>query len=73
MLAPNQTGMGPHGIADYGHSLIVSPWGEVLADGGEDTGFIMADINTEQPSTQNRLEMLSEALASGAAGKRLLA
>jgi len=29
----------------------------------------MADINTDQPSTQNRLEMLSEALASGAAGK----
>jgi magnesium transporter len=29
----------------------------------------MADINTEQPSTQNRLEMLSEALASGAAGR----
>ncbi len=29
----------------------------------------MADINTELPSTQNRLEMLSEALASGAAGR----
>jgi magnesium transporter len=29
----------------------------------------MADINTEQPSTQNRLEMLSEALASGVAGQ----
>lgn len=29
----------------------------------------MADINTEQPSTQNRLETLSEALASGAAGR----
>ncbi len=29
----------------------------------------MADTNTEQPRTQNRLEMLSEALASGAAAK----
>ncbi|MBU1193038.1 MAG: magnesium transporter [Gammaproteobacteria bacterium] len=29
----------------------------------------MADANPEQPSTQNRLKMLSDALASGAAGK----
>lgn len=29
----------------------------------------MADTNPEQPSTQNRLKMLSDALASGAAGK----
>ncbi len=29
----------------------------------------MADVNPEQPSTQNRLKMLSDALASGAASK----
>ena len=28
-----------------GHSLIVAPWGEVLADGGEDVGIIYADID----------------------------
>ncbi len=30
----------------YGHSIIVAPWGEVLADGGEDVGVIVAEIDT---------------------------
>ena len=29
----------------YGHSLIIDPWGEVLADGGEGNGLIFADID----------------------------
>ena len=28
----------------YGHSMIVSPWGEILADAGEDQGIIYADL-----------------------------
>ena len=46
VFAPCQWGSHPGQRTTYGHSLIVSPWGEVLADGGEDTGFIMADIDT---------------------------
>ena len=29
----------------WGHSLIVSPWGEVLADGGDDPGVVAAEID----------------------------
>jgi predicted amidohydrolase len=30
----------------YGHSIVVAPWGEVLADaGGENAGFVVADID----------------------------
>ncbi|WP_306464142.1 nitrilase-related carbon-nitrogen hydrolase, partial [Klebsiella pneumoniae] len=29
----------------YGHSLIVDPWGEILAEGGVDPGVIMAKID----------------------------
>jgi predicted amidohydrolase len=29
----------------YGHSLVVDPWGEVLADGGESPGVIYADLD----------------------------
>lgn len=30
----------------YGHSIVVSPWGEVIADaGGETAGFVLADID----------------------------
>lgn len=29
----------------YGHSLIVAPWGEILAEGGTEPGIILADID----------------------------
>ena len=35
------------GDASYGHSLIVGPWGEVLADGGEGPGVAMATIDLD--------------------------
>jgi len=45
VIAPAQCGDHPGNRQTYGHSLIVDPWGEVLADGGEDTGYIIADID----------------------------
>ncbi len=30
----------------FGHSLIVDPWGQVVADGGTRVGFVIADIDT---------------------------
>jgi predicted amidohydrolase len=44
VIAPCQTGI--HGESEsFGHSLIVDPWGEVLADAGTDVGLIMAEID----------------------------
>lgn len=52
MLAPAQTGTheASQGKArkTYGHSLAVSPWGEVLGDGGTDTGVIYVDLDMAQ-------------------------
>lgn len=45
VVAAAQTGVHPTGRKSYGHSLIVDPWGEVLADGGEEVGFITADLD----------------------------
>ncbi len=45
VFAPGQCGVRPWGRATYGHSLIVDPWGKVLADGGEDPGFVTAQID----------------------------
>jgi predicted amidohydrolase len=45
VFAPAQTGVHAEGRKTYGHSLIVAPWGEVLADAGEDVGFVAARID----------------------------
>jgi predicted amidohydrolase len=45
VLAASQGGVHENGRATFGHSLIVSPWGEVLAEAGEEPGVIFADID----------------------------
>ncbi len=45
VFAPAQCGEHEGGRRTYGHSLIVDPWGEVIADGGEDPGIVMAEID----------------------------
>ncbi len=47
VVAPCATGPVAGGGAAYGHSLVVSPWGEVLADGGEDPGHVVATVDVE--------------------------
>ncbi|MGL4967323.1 MAG: carbon-nitrogen hydrolase family protein [Inquilinus sp.] len=45
VIAPAQTGTHDRGRQTYGHSLIVAPWGEVLADAGEEVGIVTAEID----------------------------
>jgi len=45
VIAPAQGGSHPGGRQTYGHSLIVAPWGEVLAEAGTDPCVIVADID----------------------------
>jgi len=45
VFAATQCGTRADGWRIYGHSLIVNPWGEVLADAGEENGFVMAEID----------------------------
>ncbi len=49
VLAPAQTGShdisrGP-GRRTHGHSMVIAPWGEVLADAGEETGITYVDLD----------------------------
>ena len=45
VFAPAQWGEHAGGRRSYGHSLIVDPWGEVLADAGEGVGIISARVD----------------------------
>ncbi len=44
ILAAAQGGRHEAGRTTYGHSLIVSPWGEILAEGGTEPGVFVADL-----------------------------
>ena len=60
LLAPCQCGDVKGKLARYGHSLIVGPWGEILADGGESAGVITADLHLDKvASARQRIPALS--------------
>jgi deaminated glutathione amidase len=45
LLAANQTGASPHGHRDYGHSMIVDPWGTIVARLGDEEGVATAELD----------------------------
>jgi predicted amidohydrolase len=55
ILAPAQGGQHEDGRETFGHSLIVSPWGEILAEADHDEpGYIVADLELEQVAQARR-------------------
>jgi len=54
VFAAAQCGSHAEGRRTYGHSLIVDPWGTVLADGGEAEGVIVAEIDPAMVDTVRR-------------------
>jgi nitrilase len=48
VVAPAQGGLHTSGRRTYGHSMIVDPWGQVLAVRPEGEGVLLAEIDTER-------------------------
>ena len=45
LVAPAQGGLHPNGRRTWGHSMIVDPWGEVLACRAEGEGVVLAELD----------------------------
>ena len=59
IVAPAQGGTHANGRKTYGHSLIVGPWGDILAEGGTDPGIISAELDlAEVAAARARLPSL---------------
>jgi predicted amidohydrolase len=68
VFAATQGGRHENGRETFGHSLVIDPWGRVLAEGGTEPGLLLADIDPAQvaaarakiPSLQHgrRFEMI---------------
>ena len=48
VLAAAQGGKHENGRETYGHSLVVNPWGRILAEGGTEPGVVMAQIDPSE-------------------------
>lgn len=55
IVAPAQCGDHAEGRQTFGHSLVVAPWGEVLADGGTEPGMVMAEIDLARVAEARRM------------------
>ena len=48
VFAAAQAGKHENGRETFGHSLIVDPWGRIIAEGGTEPGVVMAEIDPAQ-------------------------
>lgn len=64
ILAPAQTGEHAASVGQkrrtYGHSLVIAPWGEILADAGTECGVTVVDLDlTQVASARGRVPSLT--------------
>lgn len=58
VVACNQWGKHNEKLSSYGHSMVIDPWGEVMADAGEGESFIVAELNLERVNKiRSRMDM----------------
>lgn len=50
VIAPGQFGRHPDDRETFGHSLIVDPWGQIIAEQAEGNCVVAADIDPEEPA-----------------------
>src|SRR5882757_576068 len=50
VFAAAQGGLHEHGRETFGHSLVVDPWGRIIAEGGTEPGVVFADIDPAEVS-----------------------
>ncbi|MDA7950223.1 MAG: carbon-nitrogen hydrolase family protein [Pirellulaceae bacterium] len=60
MVAPNQCGKHNSTMKSYGHSMIIDPWGEIVATAGATETILYADINLDRVTkTRSRFPVLN--------------
>jgi predicted amidohydrolase len=60
VFAAAQGGRHEHGRETFGHSLVVDPWGKIIAEGGTEPGVIFAEIDpAEVAAARGRVPSLS--------------
>lgn len=50
VIAAGQNGTHPHNRTTFGHSLIIDPWGSILAEAPDEVCFIAAELDPDMPA-----------------------
>ena len=59
ILAPNQWGVNNENRATYGHSLVVDPWGEILAEAKDSETILTSELDLKKvQDCQNAIPVL---------------
>ena len=66
-IAPAQHGSHSSKRRSYGHSVVIDPWGEIIAELPDGDGIVVADIDPERvrqvrrelPSLEHRIQLES--------------
>ena len=64
VVAPAQWGDHAEGRKTFGHSLIVDPWGEVIADGGEGENLVFGTLDLDLVFSDASLVRVPNAVAT---------
>lgn len=59
VIASAQWGKHNEKLSTFGHSLVIDPWGEILADAGEGENIIFAELNPERiQAVRERMDVI---------------
>ncbi len=60
IIAADQVGINNERISTYGYSMIINPWGEVIASAKDEVGYIFAELDLEfVKKVRSRINMAS--------------
>lgn len=66
VLAPAQGGLHENGRRTFGHSLVIGPWGDVLAVQAQGPGMVMAELSRDkQAMVRTQLPALTHRVLNG--------
>ena len=61
VVTANQGGTSHEGVVNFGHSMVVDPWGDVIAQSSEKSSYFLCELDLEYlDTTRSKMNCLSQ-------------
>lgn len=47
VIAAAQSGQSEEGVLNYGHSMVIDPWGDIVAQSSDKTSYFICELDME--------------------------